>query len=61
MVRELAALAELELDPSRVPLIADQLEGLLSEANRVNRFMDSRREVGPGVRFQHPELERGED
>lgn len=56
MVAELARLAELELSPDRVALIADQLDALLSAANEVNRFMAGRRDVAPGVRFDHPEL-----
>lgn len=56
MVRELAELAELELGEERLARIADQLDGLLADANRVNRFMAKRREVGPGVRFDHPDL-----
>jgi Asp-tRNA(Asn)/Glu-tRNA(Gln) amidotransferase C subunit len=56
MVAHLARLAELELDPQRRPAVADQLDGLLREANAVNRFMDARREVGPGVRYHHPEI-----
>jgi Asp-tRNA(Asn)/Glu-tRNA(Gln) amidotransferase C subunit len=57
MVEQLARLAQLDLAPERRARVADQLDGLLSEANRVNRFMDGRREVGPAVRFEHPELD----
>lgn len=57
MVEQLARLAELELDPERRAAVADQLDGLLADANRVNRFMAARREVGPGVRFDHPGLQ----
>jgi Asp-tRNA(Asn)/Glu-tRNA(Gln) amidotransferase C subunit len=56
MVEQLARLAELELDAERRPAIADQLDGLLRDANAVNRFMDARREVGPGVRYHHPDI-----
>lgn len=56
MVEQLAKLAELELDAQRRALIAPQLDGLLTAANEVNRFMDKRRNVGPSVRFHHPEL-----
>ena len=56
MVEQLARLAELELDAERRSVVADQLDGLLSAANGVNRFMAERREVGPGVRFHHPDL-----
>lgn len=55
MVEQLAKLAELELDAERRAAIADQLDPLLRDANAVNRFMDARREVGPGVRFHHPD------
>jgi Asp-tRNA(Asn)/Glu-tRNA(Gln) amidotransferase C subunit len=56
MVEQLARLAQLPLDEERRRTITSQLDGLLSEANRVNRYMDTRREVGPAVRFDHPEL-----
>ena len=59
-VEQLARLAELEIDPQRRPAIAEQLDGLLREANAVNRFMDARREVGPGVRYHHPETHADE-
>jgi Asp-tRNA(Asn)/Glu-tRNA(Gln) amidotransferase C subunit len=55
MVEHLARLAELELDAERRPAVAEQLDRLLTDANAVNRFMDGRREVGPGVRFHHPD------
>lgn len=58
MVAQLALLAELPLPPQRRAAVAEQLNGLLVEANRVNRFMDGRRDVQPGVRFRHSELER---
>lgn len=61
MVEQLARLAELDIPPERRPQIADQLDGLLTEANKVNRFMDGRREVGPGVLFDHPELKRDDE
>jgi Asp-tRNA(Asn)/Glu-tRNA(Gln) amidotransferase C subunit len=54
MVRQLALLAELPLAEDRVPIVTEQLNALLAEANRVNRFMDARREVGMAVRFHHP-------
>jgi len=60
MIEHLSLLAELPLDADRRALIRDQLDGLLAEANRVNRFMDPRREVGIGVRFHHPERMSGE-
>ena len=56
-VRELARIAELPLADERVAGVAEQLNGLLVEANLVNRFMDTRREVQPGVRYHHPEIE----
>jgi hypothetical protein len=56
MVEQLARLAELELDPERLPIVADTLDGLLREANAVNRFMDARRDVAPGVRYHHPDV-----
>jgi Asp-tRNA(Asn)/Glu-tRNA(Gln) amidotransferase C subunit len=56
-VRALARVAELPLAEERVAGVAEQLNGLLGEANLVNRFMDARREVQPGVRYHHPEIE----
>jgi Asp-tRNA(Asn)/Glu-tRNA(Gln) amidotransferase C subunit len=56
-VRQLARLAELPLPADRVDAVAEQLNGLLIEANLVNRYMDARREVQPAVRFHHPGLE----
>ena len=56
-VRHLARIAELPLADERVADVAEQLNGLLVEANLVNRFMDTRREVQPGVRYHHPEIE----
>lgn len=60
MVEQLARLAELELDAERRPVVAETLDGLLREANAVNRFMDARREVGPGVRYHHPDIRADE-
>lgn len=60
MVEQLARLAQLELDAERRRVVADQLDGLLREANAVNRFMDARREVGPGVRYHHPDIHADE-
>lgn len=60
MVEQLARLAELELDGERRPVVAEQLDALLREANAVNRFMDARREVGPGVRYHHPDIHADE-
>lgn len=56
-VRSLARVAGLPLAAERVEAVAEQLDGLLVEADLVNRFMDSRRDVQPGVRFHHPEVE----
>jgi hypothetical protein len=56
MVEQLARLAELELNAERLPVVAETLDGLLGEANAVNRFMDARRDVGPGVRYHHPDV-----
>jgi Asp-tRNA(Asn)/Glu-tRNA(Gln) amidotransferase C subunit len=56
-VRSLARVAGLPLPAERVEAVAEQLDGLLVEADLVNRFMDSRRDVQPGVRFHHPEVE----
>jgi Asp-tRNA(Asn)/Glu-tRNA(Gln) amidotransferase C subunit len=56
-VRALARVAELPLAEDRVEDVAAQLDGLLVEANVVNRFMDARRDVQPGVRYHHPEVE----
>ena len=61
VVEQLAKLAELELDVDRRALLAPQLDALLSDANRVNRFMEGRRDVGPAVRFDHPGLQRDDD
>jgi Asp-tRNA(Asn)/Glu-tRNA(Gln) amidotransferase C subunit len=61
MVEQLAKLAELEVEPDRRALVAAQLDALLTAANGVNRFMDGRREAGPAVRFDHPELRRDDD
>jgi Asp-tRNA(Asn)/Glu-tRNA(Gln) amidotransferase C subunit len=57
MVEQLSKLAELELGSERIQIVAEQLELLLVEANAVNRFMDGRRTVQPGIRFHHPDLE----
>jgi hypothetical protein len=54
MVEQLARLAGLPLDAERLPVVTETLDGLLREANAVNRFMDARRDVGPGVRYHHP-------
>ena len=54
MVEQLARLAELPLDAERRRIAAETLDGLLREANAVNRFMDARRDVGPCVRYHHP-------
>lgn len=56
MVEQLARLAELPLDAERLPIVAETLDGLLRDANAVNRFMDARRDVGPGVRYHHPDV-----
>lgn len=56
MVEQLARLAELRLDPERLPIVAETLDGLLREANAVNRFMDARRDLSPGVRYHHPDV-----
>jgi hypothetical protein len=56
MVEQLARLAALDLDAERLPVVAETLDGLLREANAVNRFMDARRDVGPGVRYHHPDV-----
>lgn len=57
MVEQLARLAELELDDARRAAVTGTLDGLLRDANAVNRFMAGRRDVGPAVRFDHPPLE----
>lgn len=56
MVEQLARLAGLALDAERLPVVTETLDGLLREANAVNRFMDARRDVGPGVRYHHPDV-----
>ena len=61
MVDQLAQLAELDIPLERRATVADLLNGLLTDANKVNRFMDGRREVGPGVRFDHPELKQDDE
>jgi len=53
-VEVLAKLARLEVSTREIADLADQLDSLLSDADRVNQFMAPRREVGPGVRFIHP-------
>jgi hypothetical protein len=55
MVEQLARLAQLRLGAERLPVVAETLDGLLREANAVNRFMDARRDLGPGVRYHHPD------
>jgi hypothetical protein len=57
MVEQLALMAELPLPEHRRPAVAEQLNGLLADANLVNRLMEERRHVQPGVRFHHVELE----
>jgi hypothetical protein len=54
MVQELARLADLELDSGRRAVVAEAFEGLIRDAQEVNRFMAGRREVGPAVRFDRP-------
>ena len=61
MVDQLARLAELEIPADRREQVTDLLNGLLGDANNVNRFMDGRREVGPGVQFDHPELSQDDE
>jgi Asp-tRNA(Asn)/Glu-tRNA(Gln) amidotransferase C subunit len=60
MVEQLAKLAEIELDDERRGKIAAELDGLLSDANEVNRFMDARRDVAPAIVFHHRELHEDE-
>lgn len=57
MVEQLALLAALPLPADRREAVAEQLNGLLIEANLVNRFMDERRDVQPGLRLHHVELD----
>jgi hypothetical protein len=57
IVRALARVADLPLADDRVDAVAEQLDGLLTEANAVNRFMEPRRDVQPGIRYHHPEVE----
>jgi Asp-tRNA(Asn)/Glu-tRNA(Gln) amidotransferase C subunit len=57
MVAQLALLAGLELSRERRHQLAEQLEGLLTDADRVNRFMEQRRQVQPGVRFYEPDVD----
>lgn len=54
MVEQLARLAQLPLAEERAAIVAETLDGLLREANAVNRFMESAREVQPGVLYHHP-------
>jgi hypothetical protein len=56
-VRSLARVAGLDLPADRVAGVAEQLNGLLVEADAVNRFMDARRDVPPAFRFHHPDAE----
>lgn len=60
MVMALAALAELELDADRRTVVAEAFEGLIRDAQEVNRFMAGRRDVGIAVRFDRPELRGGD-
>jgi hypothetical protein len=60
MVMALARLAEFELDSQRRAVVADAFEGLIRDAQEVNRFMAGRRDVGPAVRFDRPELRGGD-
>jgi hypothetical protein len=60
MVRALARLAELELDVDRRAVVAEAFDGLIRDAQEVNRFMAGRRDVGPAVRFDRPELRGGD-
>jgi Asp-tRNA(Asn)/Glu-tRNA(Gln) amidotransferase C subunit len=54
MLEQLARLAGIEIGPERREAIAAQLDGLLTEADKVNRFMEPRRDAGIAVRFHHP-------
>jgi Asp-tRNA(Asn)/Glu-tRNA(Gln) amidotransferase C subunit len=60
MVEALARLAELELDAERRPVVAETFEGLIRDAQEVNRFMAGRRDAGIAVRFDRPELRGGD-
>jgi Asp-tRNA(Asn)/Glu-tRNA(Gln) amidotransferase C subunit len=56
-VKELARLAGLDLEAERIASLTPGLNHLLTEADAVNRFMAPRRDVGPGTRFAHPQIQ----
>ena len=52
----MAKVAGLTLNAEELADLTVRLKALLAEADRVNAFMASRRDVGPAVRFKHREL-----
>ena len=52
----MAKVAGLTLNAEELADLTARLKALLAEADRVNAFMASRRDVGPAVRFKHREL-----
>lgn len=58
-IQEVAALAELPLDDDRAASILPLVRSLHEGANRLNRFMERRREVGPLVQVPLPSVTEG--
>ena len=56
LVARLAQLTSLGLDGERCAAVAVALDGLLRDANEVNRLMEARRDVGLAVRVHHPHI-----
>jgi hypothetical protein len=52
----MAKVAGLTLNAEERADLTARLKALLGEADKVNAFMASRRDVGPAVRFKHREL-----
>jgi hypothetical protein len=59
MVAALARLAEVRITDERRAVVAEAFEGLIRDAQEVNRFMAGRRDVGPAMRFHRPGLPHG--
>jgi hypothetical protein len=52
----MAKVAGLTLNAEERADLTPRLKALLGDADKVNAFMASRRDVGPAVRFKHREL-----
>jgi hypothetical protein len=52
----MAKVAGLTLNAEERADLTPRLKALLDDADKVNAFMASRRDVGPAVRFKHREL-----